>query len=213
MMQTTTTILHLKLLGVTLIIAPLMFSVSTFFWENGEYGITAGTLMALSNVFWIPALIALFGLLKSRMPYYYAWGLLLAIYGSCVGGGSFSYLGYFATVFHISHQSYLTTLMQHPFSSGILIFWAGPVFPLSLLVLGINLIRKKAVTPWLGMMLCLGAVAFPLGRIFRIEMIAHVTDLLFTIPFVITGLQFINRPDQILKKMEIDAPVAAANLS
>jgi len=182
--------LHSKLLGLSLIIAPLLFGASTFFWQNGEYGVVAAVLLTLSNAFWIPALYALFGLVKQRMPLYYAIGLFVAICGSCVGGNSFSYLGYFTTVFHISHQEYIRTLAQYPVSAGILIFWAGPLFPLSLLVLGFNLIRTKAVQAWLGVLICTGAVVFPLGRIFRVEWVAHCTDMLFAVPFVVLGLRF-----------------------
>ncbi|HEY8930553.1 MAG TPA: hypothetical protein VIM55_15230 [Mucilaginibacter sp.] len=182
-----------KLLGSTLIIAPLLFGASTFFWQNGEYGVVAAVLLTLSNAFWIPGLYALFGLVKQRMPLYYAIGLFIAICGSCMGGNSFSYLGYFTTVFHIPHQEYIKTLAQYPVSSGILIFWAGPLFPLSLLVLGINLIRTKAVEWWLGVLICIGAAVFPLGRIFRIEWVAHCTDVLFAVPFVVLGMRFIGR--------------------
>jgi hypothetical protein len=182
---------QLKLSGICLIIAPLLFGASTFFWQNGEYGVIAATLLTISSIFWIPALTALFSLLKAKMPLYYSIGLFIAIYGVCVGGIGFGLLGYFSTIFNIGHQTYIKILAQYPISSGLLLFWAGPLFPLSLLVLGINLIRKKAVETWLGILICLGAVAFPLSRIPRIEIIAHVADLLFAIPIVIIGLRCI----------------------
>lgn len=191
--------LHQKLSGLTLIIAPLLFGASTFFWQNGEYGPTAAVLLTLSNAFWIPALIVLFGLIKDQMPWYYAIGLFVAICGNCIGGNSFSYLGYFTTVFGIPHQTYISTLAHYPISSGILIFWAGPLFPLSLLVLGINLIRKKATETWLGLLICLGAIVFPLGRILRIESAAHITDLLFAVPFVVIGWRFTSQTGNVTK--------------
>lgn len=171
-----------------------MFGASTFFWQNGEYGVIAATLVITGSIFFVPALTGIFGLLKTKMPLYYLTGLFIAIYGACMGGIAFGLLGYFSTIFHISHQYYISTLAKYPISSGILIFWAGPLFPLSLLVLGINLIRKKAVAAWLGTLICLGAIAFPLGRIFRIEWVAHCTDLLFAIPFILIGWQFIYKP-------------------
>jgi len=193
-MQASTNSLQLKLMGLTLIIAPVMFGASTFFWQNGEYGVVAATLIAVASIFWIPATTALFGLLRTKMPIYYSLGLFVAIYGACMGGIAFALLGYFTQLFHISHEAYVSTLAKYPVSSGILIFWAGPLFPLSLLVLGINLIRKKAIANWLGFLICLGAIAFPLGRIFRIELIAHFTDLLFAIPFILIGWRFIYNP-------------------
>ncbi|WPU91177.1 hypothetical protein SNE25_17815 [Mucilaginibacter sabulilitoris] len=186
-MEGATNKLQHKLLGLSSIMAPVLFGLSTFFWRNGEYGVIAATILASSMVFWIPALSTLFGLLKNKMPYYYSIGLFIAIYGCCMGGIGFGLLGYFSTIFNISHQTYLKTLSQYPISSGILLFWAGPLFPLSLLVLGINLTIKKAVENWLGIILCLGAILFPLSRILRIEIIAHVADLLLAIPFIVVG--------------------------
>jgi len=196
----TADILYLKLKGTCLIIAPLLFALSTFFWQNGEYGVTAGTMIILSNIFWIPALTALFGLLKNKMPWYSALGLFTAIYGVCIGGVAFGLLGYFATIFHVTHQVYIQTLAKYPFSSGILIFWAGPLFPLSLLILGIVFMRKKAIEPTLAVLVCLGAIAFPLSRIPRIELLAHLADVLLAIPFVVIGYRFISTPDLVLNK-------------
>ena len=186
-METTSNKLQHKLLGLSSIMAPVLFGLSTFFWKNGEYGVVAATILALSMIFWLPALSMLFGLLKNKMPYYYSIGLFVAIYGCCMGGIGFGLLGYFSTIFNISHQTYLKTLSQYPISSGILLFWAGPLFPLSLLVLGINLTVKKAVESWLGIMLCLGAILFPLSRISRMEVIAHAADLLLAVPFIVVG--------------------------
>lgn len=196
-MKVTADLLQVKLLGLSSIIAPILFGASTFFWQDGEYGVTAATILALSMVFWVPALTTLFGLLKNKMPYYYLIGLFIAIYGCCMGGIGFGLLGYFSTVFNISHQTYLKTLAQYPISSGVLLFWAGPLFPLSLFVLGINLIVKKAVENWLGILLCLGAIAFPLSRISRIESIAHTADLLLAIPFIVVGFRYLTKANQI----------------
>jgi uncharacterized membrane protein len=74
--------------GLVLIIAPIIFGTSTFFWSNGQYGVTGGTMLVLSLVFWILAFMILFNKLKEHMPLYTAIGLPLAIYG-CVGGANF----------------------------------------------------------------------------------------------------------------------------
>ncbi|MFC0517898.1 hypothetical protein ACFFGT_27040 [Mucilaginibacter angelicae] len=203
-MKTETDLLHLKLQGFCLIIAPLLFLISTFFWIDGQYGITAATLICLSIVFWIPAFYALFGLLKYSMPYYAAIGLLIAIYGCCMGGMGFGMLGYLSAIFKISHHSYLVILQQYPITSGLLLFWSGPLFPLSLLVLSVNLIRKKAVPVWLGALICLAAIAFPASRIPRIALIAHLADVLLLIPLLIIGIRFIKTKEVINAKIKKD---------
>jgi len=179
--------------GLCLITAPLLFCISTFFWVDGQYGVTAATLICLSTVFWIPALYGLFGLLKHNMPFYSAIGLLIAIYGCCMGGIGFGMLGYLSTIFKISHHNYLGVVQQYPVSSGLLLFWAGPLFPLSLLVLAINLVRKKAVPVWLGLLVGLAAVAFPVSRILRILLLAHVADVLLLLSLTIIGIGFVKR--------------------
>jgi hypothetical protein len=56
-------------------IAPLLQAITTFFWEDGEYGVNGGTILFIACVFWITAFIGLFGLLKDKMPYYANLGL------------------------------------------------------------------------------------------------------------------------------------------
>ena len=70
--------------GVSLILAPLLLAISSFFWIEGKYGVVGGTLLFLSMVFWMPALVFLFGLVKDRLPTYASWGLLVAMFDSSV---------------------------------------------------------------------------------------------------------------------------------
>jgi hypothetical protein len=94
-----------------------MFMISSgFLWKNGEYGVTGGTILALSIIFWIPALMVLFGMVKEKMPNYYACGLLVTIYG---------FGGVHSQVFNISHQNYIEGFAKYPISSGLLLFWPG----------------------------------------------------------------------------------------
>jgi len=181
-----------KFNGISLIIAPLLFAASTFFWSNGEYSVLSATLIIFSMFFWIPSFTGLFALLKNKMPYYSVWGLWIAVYG-CISGCCFAFLGYFSTIFNIAHQQYLHTLSNHPVTSQILLFAAGPLFPLSILLLGINLVRTKTVHVVIGMLLCSGAIAFPLSRIQRIEIIAHIADVLLIIPTVYLGTNFLSK--------------------
>ncbi|SHG58890.1 hypothetical protein SAMN04488109_0960 [Chryseolinea serpens] len=172
--------------GLSLIAAPLVFATSTFFWKEGQYGVTGGTLINLSQVPWIISFIVLFDKLKMEVPRYATVGLIIAIYG-CLSGANFGFVGVFGEAFQIPHKTYLETFLHYPLSANLLLFWPGPLFPLSLLVLGIVLIRRKKVDLWLGILLCLGAIAFPLSRIPRIESVAHAVDILLAIPLVIIG--------------------------
>ena len=171
-----------------LVLAPLLLGVSTFFWTHGEYGVAGGTVLVFATVFWIVGLAGLFELLRRKLPVYSTIGFVVAVYG-CVGGANFGLVGVFSEAFSISHQTYLQTASEHALGFDLLLFWPGPLFPLSLLVLGIQLARKRVIPGWVAAMICLGAVTFPASRIPRIEWIAHTADGLLAIPFCYLGLK------------------------
>jgi hypothetical protein len=170
----------------SLILAPLLLGISTFFWTHGEYGVAGGTVLAFSTVLWIGAFALLFGLLRREMPAYASLGFILAVYG-CLGGANFGMVGVFSETFGISHREYLQGAAAHALGFNLLLFWPGPLFPLSLFVLGIQLGRKKVIPGWAAAMVCLGALAFPVSRIPRIDWIAHTADVLLAIPLCYLG--------------------------
>jgi len=194
-MSTKSRELEKKVGGFCLILAPFFFTLSTFFWQNGEYGVAAATLIIFSMFFWIPALAALFSLIKNEMPRYSVWGLWIAVFG-CISGVCFAFLGYLSTVFNISHQQYIRDLSAYPVSSQLLLFGSGPLFPLSILILGIILIVKRSVPLWTGILFCAGAILFPLSRIQRHEWIAHIADLCLFIPSFAIALLMIRHPNK-----------------
>jgi hypothetical protein len=184
--------LETRVEGFCLIIAPLLLAASTFFWQNGEYGVEAAILIIFSMFLWIPALTGLFSLIKNDMPRYAVWGLWISVFG-CISGVCFGFLGYLATVFNISHDEYLNSLSNYPVSSQILLFGSGPLFPLSLLILAINLMLKRSVPVWISVLLCVAAIAFPMSRIPRIEWVAHIADLAILIPSVAIAREILRK--------------------
>jgi hypothetical protein len=54
--------------GVSLILAPLLLAISTFFWIDGEYGVVGGTILILSMVFWMPPWCSYLASLKIDFP-------------------------------------------------------------------------------------------------------------------------------------------------
>ena len=178
------------LLGISMMMAPFLFGLSTFFWKEGEYGTTGGAILVSSLTFWVPAFAGLFSLLQDKMPRYTAVGFVVAVWG-CISGANFGMAGVFMQAFGISHDTYLQAVAQHAFVFGLLLFWSGPLFPLSLLVLSIALLGKKCIPLWAGILMGLGALAFPLSRIPRIETIAHMADLLLALPVWYVGWQYL----------------------
>jgi len=184
--------LEKKVEGFCLIVAPALFAASTFFWQNGEYGVEAAILIIFSMFFWIPALTGLFSLIKNEMPRFAVWGLWIAVFG-CISGVCFAFLGYLATIFNISHEQYLNSLSHYPVTSQILLFGSGPLFPLSIFVLGVNLMLKRSVPVLTGLLFCVAAMGFPLSRISRIEWMAHIADLAMLIPSAAIAWQMLRK--------------------
>ena len=174
--------------SISLVLAPLLQAMSTFFWMDGEYGVTGGTILIFSMIFWIPALLFLFGLVASKTPNYAAWGFLIAVYGF-ISGVNFGFLGVLTEVFSISHERYIQELSDYPVSSNLLLFQAGPLAPLSLVVLGIVMFFTKVVDRKIAALIALGGILFPLSRISRIEAIAHAADAVQLIPMAMLGVQ------------------------
>lgn len=172
-----------------LIAAPLLSGASTFFWKDGEYGATGGTVLIMALFFWIPALAALFSLVKDIMPRYAQWGYFIALFG-CISGMNFGSLGYYSDVFNISQEGYLQALAEHPISSGILLFWAGPLFPLSIFILAVILWRTRSVPGFACFCLALAAIVFPISRIPRINLTAHTADALFLFSMASIALHY-----------------------
>lgn len=177
--------------GLSLILAPALLAVSSFFWKNGHYGITGGTLIVLDMLFWIPAFMALFAMVKYKTPRYAVWALPVAILG-CIAGANFGFADFFTKAFNISHQAYLDTLADYPLASNLLLFQTGPLMPLSLIVLSLVLAGTKTVDVWVSVFICLGAIMFPVSRISRNEMLAHVCDVLLLVPLVYVGMKMLN---------------------
>lgn len=160
------------------------------FWVNGEYGVTGGTIIVLSMVFWVPALIVLFGLVKNKYPNYAAWGLLIAVFGF-ISGADFAMAGVMSEIFNISHQSFLDGFAKYPVSADTLLFQSGPLAPLSLIILGIVLLRTKSIDSLPAMLIILGGIAFPLSRISRTPWAAHIADILLFLPLVNLGIKIL----------------------
>ncbi|MDJ1495858.1 hypothetical protein QNI19_23180 [Cytophagaceae bacterium DM2B3-1] len=188
-MKTATHSLDSKFAGLTLLLAPVLLLISTFFWEGKEYGVTGGTILVIALVFWIPALCVLYYLLRDKMPYVSRIGIVVSIY-SCVGGINFGFVGVYSSIFSISHQTYLEGFSHYPVASNLLLFWPGPLFVINLFFLAISLIRTRTIPIWTGIVLCVGTLTFPVSRILRIELLAHFSDILMAIPLLYLGWAF-----------------------
>jgi hypothetical protein len=164
--------------------------VAPLFWQDGEQGLIGGTLAVLMQVLWIPVFMGLFDLVREKMPHYAAWGFLVASYAN-VGGAIFGFRDIYSATFNISQAAELQAFVAHSLVYNLTLFWPGYMFPLSLLVIGIMLIRCKSVPWWIGLLICLGAVAFPVGRISRLPLVALAVNLLLLVPMLYLAWTFL----------------------
>ena len=179
---------HRKMFGISLIAAPLFSAASTFYWlDDGQYSVTAAKLLIVSMVFWITGFVGVFRLLEDRTPRYAAWGLWVAVYGAVCGGAGFAFLGLFMELFGVAHDVAIDALNEHPLMAEAVFWIGGAMFPLSLLVLGIVLAGTRILPPWLGILLALSGLLFPVARIPRIQWLAHLVDLAMLLPMVYLG--------------------------
>ncbi|MFY1687152.1 hypothetical protein [Plantactinospora sp. WMMB782] len=171
-----------------LILGPLLNLASGFFWEPDRQGVTAGTLVALSCTCWLIGLIGLYGRLRVVAPRYTAVAMPVTVFAS-VGGVAFGVQSIHEGLFDASHATTIELLDQHPFAAWSLYWIPGPLFPLVVFGLGVLLLRLRAAPLPVGVLLCLGALAFPLSRITREVTIAHLADLLLLLPFLYLGVR------------------------
>ena len=171
-----------------LILGPVLNLVATLFWEPDTQGATAGTLIGLSSACWLIGLIGIFDRLHASAPRYVAVALPVAVFAT-VGGVSFGVQAIHETLFSATHAHTVELLNEYPFAATTLFWTAGPLFPATFFALGLVLAWRRAAPLPVGILLCLGALAFPLSRITREASIALVADVLLVLPFLYLGIR------------------------
>jgi hypothetical protein len=139
-------VILLVLRCASLALGPLLLATSTFFWEDGRYGVTGGTLVALSSAAWVYGLIGAWERLVPRLPVVATAGLVLTLLGT-LGGIAFGLQGFFEGTFEVSATESLTAVGEHPVATWLILWGPGPLFPLSLVLLGASLLWARLVPP------------------------------------------------------------------
>lgn len=169
--------------AISLAVGPALFTAADFFWvSDGQYGLTAGTLLTLGSVFWVGGFAGIAAVIRPHSPRVAGWGMLLGAYGAVCGGAAFGLQGMFNAMYDITHSRSLDALGQHPVVANLIFWIGGPAFPVTLLLLAVYLLATRRAPRWVSILLLGGAILFPVARIPRIELIAHGIDLLLLIP-------------------------------
>ncbi len=170
---------------VSMIAAPVLVAIAQFYWENGLVTSTAGWLQVLAFAFWIVAFKGLLDYTKSKLPVFSAIGFLIVVY-AMIGGAGFGYDGIYTEAMGITTNEESTALASKIGLPLIFsLFIPGALFPLSIIAIGIALIRTKSVTLWIGILFIIAGISFPLGRIPRIDLFAHATNVLLILSHIL----------------------------
>ncbi|MUL41459.1 hypothetical protein FZ103_09775 [Streptomonospora sp. PA3] len=173
-----------RLQAAALILGPLIFAASPFFWTGGHYGVNGGILIALAMVPWVYGLLGEYERLRERIPRIAGLWLLVLLIGM-FGSIAFGLQGFFEGVFGMAERSGLARFGDYPPQSLLVLWLPGPVFPLALFVFGILLWWTRMSPWWVAALICLAAITFPLGRALRLEWVAYLADLLVIVPFAL----------------------------
>ena len=194
-----------KVTAVALVLGPVGSATATYFWEDGRYGVTGGTILVLSMVVWTYGMLGLLEQVRRRLPRFGAVMLPVVLLGM-LGGYAFGFQGFFEAVFHASAGESLAALEPYPVAANLLLWLPGPMMPVSLMLLGAGLGYRRVVPIWIGAVLCVAGALFPLSRIPRIDLVAHLADGLLVVAFL--GLAWWYATDRISGRGESDhAPI------
>jgi hypothetical protein len=172
---------------------PLLLAASTFFWTDGRYGPTGGVLLVLAMPLWTYGVLGLIEGMRPTLPRYTAAVLLLTLAGA-MGGAAFGFQGFFESVYGLDEQASLAALDEHPVAAWILLWGLGPLFPAALFALGAGLARTRQLPRAAALLMCAGALLFPLSRIPRLEWVAHLVDAVLLLPFLVAATRSV--PDR-----------------
>lgn len=182
-----------KVWGLSLILAPALLCLSQFFWKNGVLTIHAGWLQVLAFTFWISAFQAMFSLLSDKMKTFAVIGFFMAVF-ACIGGNNFGVDGVYGEAVGITDVAAKNELHQKMGIGAIIaLYLPGLLFPLSLALLGFNLWRTNSIERWIAILLILGALGFPLSRIPREPLLAHIDNIVLLVSHVLIALKFWKR--------------------
>jgi hypothetical protein len=169
--------------GVCLVLGPAVFAASTFFWlPTGTYGATSGALISVGLALWTVGLIGVVEDLRPRLPVVSSLVLLILVFGA-FGGAAFGVRGLYDELLGFTREASVQAVTSFPVAADVIFYWPGPLFPLSLLIIGLALVRTRIVPLWTAALVCAVGIAFPFSRIPRIGWSAHVVDAVIVVAF------------------------------
>ncbi len=181
-----------KVAGVCLIVGALLWAPTTYFDFSGGL-FWAGMFGMIVYILFIPGLLAVARLLRQPSPRLsVVVGLLIA--AGCVGGASFQTALLHEWAARTAGAPDATMMAVSAVTEGrifpLLVIFSIQ-FPISLLALGVGLLRTRTTPTWVALLLGIGAVIFPVGHIGGIQLVQHLAETILLVPLVWLGLGFL----------------------
>ncbi|MEV6768724.1 hypothetical protein AB0N05_08820 [Nocardia sp. NPDC051030] len=155
--------------AVALAVSPVLYAISTLTWQDdGIHGVAGAVWNAGALVGWLYGLNAVYDLLAHRFPRFTAVARLVLMIG-VAGGVAFAMRGFYDGALGNSPETSLRLLQDHQLASELLMFLPGPLFPISLILLGIALAKARLVPRALGIAVAVTGVVFPFTTILRLH--------------------------------------------
>jgi hypothetical protein len=191
--STTADRLQEKVWGVCLIAAPLLLAASSALWFNESTLYAAALTQMYAAFLFIPGVLGVASLLRHRAPRLAVFGGLSGILGY-VGGVNFATVGLYEWAARTAGADDATVRAIIGVTENQL--WPalnlpGITGPLTWLVLSIGLFRTGVVPKWVAVLLGIGAIAFPMGRVPEIQLLLHISDMFLLIPLAWIGLRYL----------------------
>ncbi|MDX6268867.1 MAG: hypothetical protein QOD28_90 [Acidobacteriota bacterium] len=158
----------------------------------------AGFLAVVNAVLMIAAMLGLSQLLRAHADGVGLAGAIFALVGWAAGTRITTVIQ-LDTLLRAGVEGVPPTAIETIFKSAPALFLSmfpvGLFFPLGLITLGLALFWWRPVNRWLGLLLALGGVLFPLGRAVGIEFAINACDLVLATTFAALGQQVLARPE------------------
>ncbi|MBG0560151.1 hypothetical protein [Actinoplanes aureus] len=171
-----------------IILGPALILAAGFFTKGDGPDATGATLVSIGLGCWLIGLIGVYQQLRPRAPRYVAVALPMTVFG-VIGGVAFSVQALHEVIFGISHERAIELLNAYLLPANVLYWLCGPLFPISLMLLGALLLKLRATPVPVALLIVLGGLLFPLSRITREEFLIHAADLVLLLPFLYLGLR------------------------
>lgn len=206
MKQTALFNLQQKVNAIAMVIAPLLLAASSFVSLTGNGNNSdalGGALVVYAFFVFIFVILGLTQLLAAHAPRFAMVMRVVGIFG-CVGGVNWGMDSAIRGVLLTNVDAATAQLSAETVVGALphLLELPGLILPISMVILGIALLRYQLVPAPAALLLALAGLTFPVGRIPDIEPVYIVTDLAFVISLIWISRRSLTQDTQLLPNYE-----------